>query len=591
MGFPERATSPGSKYPYCPRDTIGRGHRGACRALARQSRRLCACLVLAALAACQATAPVTPVEKTRKEPSEVAGSTLAAAQPDIAGLLVSESCERQHDHLCAVQALARLLERLPRAQPPAGRIAGEPGAGHAPAGHPNRQVLHDRLWRLTAAVSPAQAIVLAEGQSLTPLWQLRRDMSASESRHDQALRLSAWMARWPDHPFAEVPPSGLARLLQPGREPARVGLFLPLSGPLAAAGRAVRDGFIAAYFHDSAPPKPNLRIYDTTSGPIAALYKQCLTDGVDFIVGPLSKSRLEALHRLDAEIPVLGLNYLDGGYGAELSNRTLVVPDAAPSTQAPQQLVLAPQQLVQAPQQFMQLGLAIEDEAATIIDRLLAEDLQRLVAIHGTEDWAIRGVRALTESWPFSIDTQAFADVKTITESVGESMQVAASLERREALERLLRTKLEFLPRARSDLDGVVAFVNDIEAAALAPALKFHYADHLPVYASSQSVRNPSSLDDLSGFQVTEMPFNLQSEPLWSTVKQAFGGGSVAALHALGIDAYRIVDLRDWVAAGEPVYGATGKLQLAGSGRIHRRLAWGTVARGAIHPVAQDSLP
>ena len=562
MGFPERATSPGSKYPYCPRDTIGRGHRGACRALARQSRRLCACLVLAALAACQATAPVTPVEKTRKEPSEVAGSTLAAAQPDIAGLLVSESCERQHDHLCAVQALARLLERLPRAQPPAGRIAGEPGAGHAPAGHPNRQVLHDRLWRLTAAVSPAQAIVLAEGQSLTPLWQLRRDMSASESRHDQALRLSAWMARWPDHPFAEVPPSGLARLLQPGREPARVGLFLPLSGPLAAAGRAVRDGFIAAYFHDSAPPKPNLRIYDTTSGPIAALYKQCLTDGVDFIVGPLSKSRLEALHRLDAEIPVLGLNYLDGGYGAELSNRTLVVPDAAPSTQAPQQLVLAPQQsvqapqqlvqapqqlvqapqqlvlapqqlvqapqqLVQAPQRFMQLGLAIEDEAATIIDRLLAEDLQRLVAIHGTEDWAIRGIRALTESWPFSIDTQAFADVKTITESVGESMQVAASLERREALERLLRTKLEFLPRARSDLDGVVAFVNDIEAAALAPALKFHYADHLPVYASSQSVRNPSSLDDLSGFQVTEMPFNLQSEPLWNTVKQAFGGGSV----------------------------------------------------------------
>ena len=561
--------------------------------------------MLAALAACQATAPITPVEKTRKEPSEVAGSTLAAAQPDIAGLLVSELCERQHDHLCAVQALARLLERLPGAQPPAGRIAGEPGAGHAPAGHPNRQVLHDRLWRLTAAVSPAQAIVLAEGQSLTPLWQLRRDMSASESRHDQALRLSAWMARWPDHPFAEVPPSGLARLLQPGREPARVGLFLPLSGPLAAAGRAVRDGFIAAYFHDSAPPKPNLRIYDTTSGPIAALYKQCLTDGVDFIVGPLSKSRLEALHRLDAEIPVLGLNYLDGGHGAELSNRTLVVPDAAPSTQAPQQLVQAPQQLVQAPQQlvqapqqlvqapqrFMQLGLAIEDEAATIIDRLLAEDLQRLVAIHGTEDWAIRGVRALTESWPFSIDTQAFADVKTITESVGESMQVAASLERREALERLLRTKLEFLPRARSDLDGVVAFVNDIEAAALAPALKFHYADHLPVYASSQSVRNPSSLDDLSGFQVTEMPFNLQSEPLWNTVKQAFGGGSVAALHALGIDAYRIVDLRDWVAAGEPVYGATGKLQLAGSGRIHRRLAWGTVARGAIHPVAQDSLP
>lgn len=590
MGFPERATNSGSKYPHCPRDTIGRGHWGAWRAPAGQSLGLWACLVLTALAACQTTTPVIPLETSRAEPGADAGSAVAATVlPDIADLLVSESCEREHDHLCAVEALARFLERLPGSQPSAGRISGALGARHEASGHPSRQVLHDRLWRMTAAVSPAQAAVLAEGKSLAPLWQLRRDMSASQSRHEQALGLSAWMLRWPGHPFVEVPPGSLARLLQPMREPARVGLLVPLSGPLAAAGRAVRDGFIAAYFHDSAPLKPTLRVYDAASSPIPTLYEQSLNDDIDFIVGPLSKRRLEALHRLNPKIPVLGLNYLDSGSGAVLTTRPEAGRNPPPSMQEAQQ----PD--AQARKPFMQLGLAIEDEAATIIDRLLGEDLERLLVIHSTEDWAVRGLGALTETWPLSMDTQAFADVKTITESVGEGMQVAASLERRDALERLLGSKLEFQPRARSDLDGVVAFVNHIEAAALAPALKYHYADHLPVYASSQSVRDPAALDELSGFQVTQMPFNLQSEPLWNTVKQAFGGGrgggNVAALQALGIDAYRLVDLSGWVADGEPVYGATGKLQLAGDGRIHRMLAWGTVSRGAIHPAGEVSLP
>ena len=377
---------------------------------------------------------------------------------------------------------------------------------------------------------------------------------------------------------AEAPPDSLAQLQLPVRHAERVGLLVPLSGPLAAAGRAVRDGFIAAYFDDEAPRKPALHVYDTTARPIPAIYEQSLVDAVELIVGPLNKGKLEALRRLNPEVPVLGLNYLDAASAdspeddiAQHSNTEPVSTGAQP---------------------FMQVGLAIEDEAATIAARLLAEDLQRLLAIRGAEGWAVRGAAALTAAWPFELELQEFADVKTITESVGEAMRVTASLERRDALQRLLNTDLEFLPRARSDFDGVVAFVNHVDATALGPALKFHFASHLPVFASSQSVRDASALKELNGFRVALMPFDLNAHPLWDAVHEVFGDsrGNTAALRALGMDAYLIVNNWARIARREPLQGATGQLRLARSGQIRRTLAWGQVSRGALRalpPVAQ----
>ena len=536
-------------------------------------------LACMALAACEATAPVEPVERAGEAPRPAAASAEAAPrQVDLADLLVSEACEREKNRLCAVEALARFVEEPTSRKLPTAPASGQAGANGSESARLNRQVLHDRLWRLTGAFSPAQVATLAQNHELAPLWRLRQAMSGSRSAHEQAARLQAWMIRWPGHPFVQAPPSSLDRLLRPMPQAGRIGLFVPLSGALAAAGRAVRDGFIAAYLDDVAPLKSPLRIYDTAAGPIAAIFEQSLADGVDLIVGPLSKQRLEALRRLNPEVAVLGLNYLDSASGGGPEKDRNPRPD---TTGQPQ------------PAPLLQLGLAIEDEAATMMERLLARDLRRLLAVHGSEDWAVRGVQALTDSWPFDIELQEFTDVKTMTESVGAAMRVDESLARKDALERLLNTELEFLARARSDLDGVVAFVDHIEATALAPALKFHFAGHLPVYASSQSIRNASALADLGGFQVAEMPFNLHADPLWDAVKAVFGdgGGNIAALRALGMDAYRIVSHWNWISQGEPLYGATGKLNLGADGQVRRRLAWASVVRGKVQPMAASAIP
>ncbi|MCY4564395.1 MAG: penicillin-binding protein activator, partial [Gammaproteobacteria bacterium] len=314
--------------------------------------------------------------------------------------------------------------------------------------------------------------------------------------------------------------------------------------------------------------------------PSGPLQEQTQAGGRELTVGPGSKQKLEALEGLGPRVAVLGLNYLEAARGSEPGvGQARATETPAPTHPEPP---------------FLQLGLAIEDEAATITELLLARDLQRLLAIRGTEDWAVRGARTLTDTWPYDIELREFTDVRTVTESVGAAMGVAASEERRESLERLLNTNLEFLPRARSDLDGVVAFVDHLEATALAPALKYHLAGRVPpVYASSQSVRNATTLAELSGFHVTEMPFNLYADPLWDEVKAAFGGGggNVAALRSLGMDAFRIVSLWGWVADGEPVYGATGRLRLERGGQVRRRLAWASVSGGRVRPMTATAVP
>ena len=381
------------------------------------------------------------------------------------------------------------------------------------------------------------------------------------------------------------PPAAVAPAERAGQrpwQPARVGLLIPLQGPLASAGRAVRDGFIAAYLHRKGAAKPGLRIYDSVASPMPALHQQCLADGIELIVGPLSKENLAALRDLNPEIPVLGLNYLDKPEAAQGEG-----PETEERGGAAADWERAGDGVSGRPLGFRQLGLAIEDEAATIAERLRGDGIEQLLVVRNGEDWALRGSLALASDWPFEVHLQAFEDAQSITESVGEAMRVEESLERRKALQKLLGQRLHFLPRSRIDLDAVVAFVNHLEAAALAPALHYHSAQRLPVYASSQSVRNPSALEELDGFQISEMPFQLNANGLSNAVQQAFdlGSSDVAAFYALGIDAWRILNRWRQMAGGESIQGATGTLQLGADGRIRRRLAWGKVSGGAIRPL------
>ena len=395
-------------------------------------------------------------------------------------------------------------------------------------------------------------------------------MNEAFSVSEKAERLDAWLRRWPGHSLANPLPDALAKLRQPQPPPPRVGLFLPLSGALAPAGKALRDGFFSAYLHDSATIKPEVRLYDTAAEAMPALYRRSRDEGVGFIVGPLDRPALESLHRMGPDLAVLGLNYLTDK------------PRPSPNGNAPP----GPGQPAGAPSSFRTFGLAIEDEAATIGRRLLDAGHERILVIRNSEEWAARGATALADSWSGHLEEQAFTTISEITDAVGEALRAAASQARHEALEVLLGTRLEFLPRARTDIDGLVAFVDHLEAPAIAPAIKFHLAAELPVYSGSQSVRQALRFADMEKFHIVEMPFRLLNNPFKRIFDQGFdlGSGNPASLFALGIDAYRLFDHWRLLSSLEPLRGATGVLAVGDDGRIRRSLSWGVVIDGRLRP-------
>jgi hypothetical protein len=352
---------------------------------------------------------------------------------------------------------------------------------------------------------------------------------------------------------------------------AHLGLLLPLTGPLARAGEAVRDGFIAASLLAGAGGSMRLSIYDTAAEPAPAIYERLLADNVTLIIGPLQKESATTLNSLNPEIPVLLLNYLD-----------------AQSPPAPA---------------VSQLGLAIEDEAVTIARRLKTDKVSSALLFHNYEDWSLRARKTLMEEAGHSnavhqtdasqsdltLTVQPFTDMRTITEAVGSAMHVAASRERKDELASLLGEQLEFLPRARGDVDAVIALVDNVEANALVPALRFHFADHLPVYASSQVTRRTrnSQLGELGGFHVSELPWFLDGDPAYAAMRRPFNLDSnpFASLVALGSDAFRIAERlqpenpsHSWI-----MLGSTGLLRLQPDGRISRELAWGRIADAGVH--------
>lgn len=391
--------------------------------------------------------------------------------------------------------------------------------------------------------------------------------STARARRD----VDTWLAAHPQHPAALSPPEAIRRL--DARRPVRIGLLLPLSGPLARAGEVLRDGFVAAMLMGRPAAMTSLTgdgtdlfIYDSAAEPIPILYERVLADGVDLLVGPLDKESVTTLNGLRPNIPALVLNYLD----------TDTVPSAG----------------------VMQIGLAIEDEAATIARRLGDDGVSSALVFHNYEDWSQRARRTLAESTGASLTVQPFTDMRTITEAVGTAMHVTASQARREQLAGVLGLDLEFLPRARQDVDAVVALIDNGEANALVPALRFHFADHLPVYASSQVTRRSRTrnLGELGGFHVSELPWFLEDDPVYAALRTPFAldTNPFASLVALGADAYRIAERAPvsrqpgpLIGSAPPppaiiLLGSTGLLRMGPDGRVGRELAWGRIERSRI---------
>ncbi|MEO6064675.1 MAG: penicillin-binding protein activator, partial [Lysobacterales bacterium] len=310
----------------------------------------------------------------------------------------------------------------------------------------------------------------------------------------------------------------------------RLALLVPLTGPLASAGRAVRDGFLSAHF--AAAGSVHLDVLDSglTRESAVEAYVDAVTRGAQRVIGPLPRDQVAAVFaQPQLPVPLLALN---AGEDDE-----------------------------QPPVGSHVFGLAPEEEGAAIAHRLVERNLRAPLLILNHEDWSQRAAKALTAHLEL------------------DNARPAARIE--------LPSGVDF----STVLDGIAAHAFDAVVLALRPQqarlLLAQWRERgLPVHPwlATSHIYSGSpnrSLDrDLEGVEFSDAPWLADLSaglPARAALKRELSSADAAPrLFALGLDAYRLVPYLDALRAHPDAYldGANGQLTVDSAGRVRRLPAW-----------------
>ncbi|WP_455235388.1 penicillin-binding protein activator [Thiogranum longum] len=428
-----------------------------------------------------------------------------------------------------------------------------------------------RIWEQLSSLSDRSLQELQTAPPPDPLtgW-MELILITRQSRLDQQqwnIELDRWRVRYPDHPAqASLLPDLVRQAGQAGARLNRIAVLLPLSGRTAEQAAAIRDGIMAAYYQDSAE-QPELRFYDTAGNAqlLWSVYQQAVQDGAEFIIGPLLKESIEQLASSGhLPVPVLALNQTG-------SSQPIDLP-------------------------LYQFGLAPEDEARQVAERMFYDGHREAIAMAPATSWGERVLTAfndhflalggqLLEIGSYSVTSPDFKG------PIESALNLDASKNRHRALEQLMGQKLSYEPRRRQDVEAIFLLGFPEQARQIRPQLRFFHAGDIPVYSTSHvfSAAANARLDrDMDGLMFCDLPWVLDSEGPWfakrKEVESVWPNRTQRSqrLFALGFDAYRVAP---WLETlNRPGFsnfaGATGQLTLDQSKQLHRTLVWAQFENG-----------
>jgi len=421
----------------------------------------------------------------------------------------------------------------------------------------------NRLWQGLLVSNPQ--ILRAAAQTVTDEetrgWLTLGSLATSTGQQGVGWNngISRWRAAHPGHPALSVLGEVEAYDQELLDYPRQVALLLPLTGRSAAAGMAIQNGFLGAYFATASAldDRQSVRIYDVNSeGGASSAYQNAVADGAEFVVGPLMKSNVtELANDILVPVPILTLNYL---------------PDEN-----------------LAPPGLYQFALAPEDEAASAAVRALGDGYTRAVALVPNNDWGRRVLESFATEFEglggTLLDYRSYApDKQDFSGEIEILMGLSGSVQRYQRMRANIGGSLQFDPRRRQDAEFIFLAAAAGPARLLKSQLKFHYSGDLPTYStSSVNSMDGRSNADLNGIMFNDTPWLIDPQPwikyLPSTYAQYWPEERrLGRLHAMGFDAYNLIASLYASRGGEmqELDGATGELFLDQQGRVHRRLAW-----------------
>lgn len=370
------------------------------------------------------------------------------------------------------------------------------------------------------------------------------------SRYAQSTE--GWRARYPGHPAEPFLASDIEL-----PTPRRVALLLPLSGRIADAAAAVRDGFIARYFAQRAAGTIDwdLIVLDTADhASTRDAYNAAIDSGAQLVVGPLTKVAVgDLLANPGLPVPVIALNRSGG--------------DTA------------------AGENSLQFALAPEDEAAQLARLAFADGHRRALLVRPAGEWGSKMTQPLHDTW---LDlggriaaTATYSSRDNHSDSLAAALDLDASRQRAASLRQRLSQPIEISGRRRADIDSIFLLAPGAgDARSLKPLLAYHYAGDLPAYATSSanSDEGRGEENDLNGLRLVEMPRILQG------TGASLRGEGYGRLGALGADACRLAGLgmQPFAIEGPILQGDTGFLSVNGKGQVERDLEPAIFDRGVL---------
>jgi hypothetical protein len=371
-----------------------------------------------------------------------------------------------------------------------------------------------------------------------------------------------WQRRYINHPVHLSLLEGLRNRKQEDVAlPEKIALLLPLTGRFSNAAKAIRDGLFASYYTKKNKEKIMIRVYDTEGKPekIEDIYEQAVSDGAQFIIGPLNKASINILaEQDDMSVPTLALNYIN----SESS----------------------------IPQELYQFGLSPEEEARQVAERTWLDGHVNAAVLTPIGPWGDRVYKAFRDRWEEIggrvVEQQSYNSSKNdFSSPIRKLLNIDDSKKRYRKLARLLKTKLKYSTYRRQDIDFIFIAGFPRQARQIRPQLKFFHASRVPVYATSHIFTgnlNPERDRDMDGIRFGDMPWVLSESTshrglrneIESLISKA--GNKHQRLYAMGVDAFNIIAALNTLKAYpyERYQGETGSLSLDEKQRIKRQLSW-----------------
>jgi outer membrane PBP1 activator LpoA protein len=294
---------------------------------------------------------------------------------------------------------------------------------------PKAKSLKRHIWRdlQQHQASSSQSVV---NDNITSRWQGWLELSAlgthQGSGADQRSALEFWRSNNPSHPAAEELPGGMSFLLSAETSPTKVALLLPLSGRLAPAAQAVRDGYLANYYaaHTRDGIGTDIEVINILDfDSVTQAYNKAVENGAEFVIGPLSKNAVKELGLAPGrKVPVLALNRID---------------DSLPSGETA----------------LVQLALAPEDEAEQIAKLAFGHGARRALVIHPAGQWGNKMNTALSKQWQklggAVSSTATYSSRESYSSSISSALNLPTSEQRANDIRSMLATKIESTARRR----------------------------------------------------------------------------------------------------------------------------------------------